>query len=229
MSIQVMSKVWDADCGSHTAKLVLLAIADHADDKGLAWPSITGIASKCNMSRRGVMNQVQKLTDMGYLASKKSHGRNTKYTIQLVNLVHQCTPCTSEPRAKTGERGAQTGERGAPEPSINIKEPSKGVEPSDEGFQFAEWFLTLRPATMKATKAELKKWAKEYDALQRLDGKTKDQIKAVCKWARNDDFWKKNVFSPNKLRKKNGDGIKYFDVFQANLRQQSKSHEPRPV
>ena len=120
-----MSQVWNQDCGSHTAKLVLLAIADNADDKGCAFPSVTGIAAKCNLSRRSVITQIQILEKNGFLDSKKMHGRNTRYTVKLVNDVHQCSSFTSEPASQTGERASPTGERASPEPSITIRTTNK--------------------------------------------------------------------------------------------------------
>lgn len=106
------------------------------------------------------------------------------------------------------------------------EEKNNRVEPSQEGFQFSNWFESLRPSHMKTTPAEKRKWAEDYDKLKRLDGKSKDQIKAVCKWARKDDFWQTNFLSPLKLRKKNKDGVKYFDVFETNMK--TKTETPKP-
>jgi hypothetical protein len=101
------------------------------------------------------------------------------------------------------------------------------MKPSREGFQFATWFDKLRPDTITSTKSEITKWAEDYDRLLRLDGKTKDRIKAVCEWARRDDFWKDNFLSPMKLRKKNRDGVKYFDVFETKMKTEQKANQPK--
>ena len=44
---------------------------------------------------------------------------------------------------------------------------------------------------------------------------SKDEILKATFWARNDDFWKTNFFSPMKLEKKNKEGVTYIDVFLA--------------
>lgn len=50
------------------------------------------------------------------------------------------------------------------------------------------------------------KLEKEYSA---------KQIETAIKWATNDLFWKTNFLSPNKLSKKDKDGVSYIDLFLA--------------
>lgn len=44
MSIAIMSAVWNTYDGTPARKLVLLALADHANDEGVCWPSLGRIA-----------------------------------------------------------------------------------------------------------------------------------------------------------------------------------------
>lgn len=64
MSIKAMSWVWEQHLAS-TTKLVLLALADHADDEGTCWPRINGVAAKCGVSDRTVQRVLQKAQDNG--------------------------------------------------------------------------------------------------------------------------------------------------------------------
>lgn len=89
-----------------------------------------------------------------------------------------------------------------------------GKEASKEAFLFCSWFETLIPEGMKPkSEKDRLKWAMAYEDILRIDGQTKDSVKKVCQWAREHDFWKKNFLSPIKLRKKNDDGVTYFQVF----------------
>jgi hypothetical protein len=56
-----------------------------------------------------------------------------------------------------------------------------------------------------------------FDKLMRIDGYTKDQIMQAIKFGRGDPFWSSNFLSPQKLRNKNKDGVKYIDVFLAKI------------
>lgn len=69
-----------------------------------------------------------------------------------------------------------------------------------------------------------------YDKLLRIDKYTIEQIKNVIKFARNDSFWGANFLTPNKLREKNKEGVKYIDVFLAKIKpvQQKSTFIPSP-
>lgn len=67
MSVRVMSMVWEADLPT-TEKMVLLAIADSADDDGdNAWPSVATLARKASVSERRVQQIVKGLESRGLL------------------------------------------------------------------------------------------------------------------------------------------------------------------
>ena len=84
---------------------------------------------------------------------------------------------------------------------------------SSEGITFAHWFRdTLSEKTNMPDRWE-KSFAQTYDDLVRLDGRNDAEIRRVCQWARTDSFWASNFQSPSKLRKRNNDGIQYYDVF----------------
>ncbi len=52
MSIKIMSHVWERSQQKGSRLLLLLAIADHADENGFAWPGIATLAEKIRMSER---------------------------------------------------------------------------------------------------------------------------------------------------------------------------------
>lgn len=56
-------------------------------------------------------------------------------------------------------------------------------------------------------------WYVELDKLIRIDKKNPDEIIDVITWTRQDEFWSSHFLSILKLRKKNREKIKYYDVF----------------
>lgn len=74
MSVKVMSWVWEQDL-STTKKMLLLAIADHADDEGEnAWPSKARLALKCNISESQVRRHLRELEADGWIATERQRG-----------------------------------------------------------------------------------------------------------------------------------------------------------
>lgn len=92
----------------------------------------------------------------------------------------------------------------------------KDPHPNPEAEAFVDWFLALLAETgapvPKLTASSRHGWADAFDKLIRIDGKTADQVHRVCRWARNDSFWRGNFMSPVKLRDKR-DGVSYCDFF----------------
>lgn len=54
MSLLATNAVWERSSARGTHRLVLLALADHADDRGLCWPSMDRLAHRTRLSKRTV-------------------------------------------------------------------------------------------------------------------------------------------------------------------------------
>jgi hypothetical protein len=79
MSIQVWNRVWDHSTARTGELLVLLAIADHANDRGLAWPGIESLALKTRQTPRHLTRCLKRLSTAGELvihAQCGPHGTN---------------------------------------------------------------------------------------------------------------------------------------------------------
>ena len=101
-------------------------------------------------------------------------------------------------------------------PDVNTNKKTTPEEPSDKGQAFADWFATLLEETessLKPAQADKLAWGKEFDKIIRLEAIKEDQLKHICRWARNDPFWRTNFYSPAKLRKKSRDGVKFLTIF----------------
>jgi len=70
MSVRAMAWVWRQQL-SGPEKLVLMALADHADEDGICWPGNAHLARKCNLSQRSVQRHVKNLIDNGYMTSNR--------------------------------------------------------------------------------------------------------------------------------------------------------------
>ncbi len=86
VSIRVMARVWEHSQSSGGQLLVLLAIADFADDHGKAWPSVSTLAKKARISERHTQKVIKQLKDMGELVADQrpsGHWGTNLYRITL--------------------------------------------------------------------------------------------------------------------------------------------------
>lgn len=75
MSIEVLNWAWRQRVPSASAKLVLLALADHANGEGYCWPSMKRVADMAGISPRQVSNHITKLAELGLVvkADRRRH------------------------------------------------------------------------------------------------------------------------------------------------------------
>lgn len=82
MSIKYMNLVWQNSTSKGAELLLLLAIADNANEDGYAFPGITYLSHKCRMSERHVKRMISELVKTGELEVIKV-GRRNEYRIHI--------------------------------------------------------------------------------------------------------------------------------------------------
>lgn len=93
MSVRLIANVLDNVHGlPHGAKLLLLCLADYADDKGRCWPSFQSVAERSDMSRRHVIRTVQELETLGFLS--RAEERPYKPTVYQLHIPTSDTHVT---------------------------------------------------------------------------------------------------------------------------------------
>lgn len=139
MSVQTMAAVWKGSQHSGSALLMMLAIADFSDDKGIAFPSVTTLAEKTRMKPRNANYLLSELQKSGELVIKIGAGRHgtNLYRIALDRLqgvqgvagVHSGAGVQPSAGLHSSARGGAPQCRpplhpSAPKPSLNHQEPS---------------------------------------------------------------------------------------------------------
>jgi hypothetical protein len=75
MSIAMMARVWSHSTVTDSSELlVLLAIADWADDSGVAYPKVKNLAAKSRLSERQVQRCLVSIMDRGELKVERNAG-----------------------------------------------------------------------------------------------------------------------------------------------------------
>lgn len=83
MSFKVAAYVWKHSKHRGTSKLLLIALADFANDNGICWPSAATLAERINESERHTRALIKQLVDSGDLIAVAGGGRGktTRYGI----------------------------------------------------------------------------------------------------------------------------------------------------
>jgi hypothetical protein len=76
MSMNLMAQAMSIKVGNPLRKLVLIKIADNANDKGECWPSYQHVADHCECSKSAVRAHIEALIKMGLIAKENRLGVN---------------------------------------------------------------------------------------------------------------------------------------------------------
>ena len=85
MSMTLMAHAMSLKVGNPLRKLVLLKLADNANDQGECWPSVPYIAEQCEISPRSVQNHIDALAEAGFLWIES---RKTAKGLNQSNIYH---------------------------------------------------------------------------------------------------------------------------------------------
>lgn len=127
MSIVAMNWVW-AQRLAPAPKMVLLALADAADDEGVCWPSVPTLAEKCSISTRTVRRILQELSAKGLLQADARFRVDGSSTSNRYKLPIKGGDKLSGP-PDTGDRPPGHGRQGPPDTRVT---PRTTIEPKDE-------------------------------------------------------------------------------------------------
>ncbi len=113
MSVQAIWWAFQQDPESASAKLVLLALANHADDLGTCWPSQKTLAKLCSLSDRTVREMLAKLEALDLIGRAWRERGDGGRSSDLITLK-----LPPELRAAPPEKSAREGRkpRGGPPP-----------------------------------------------------------------------------------------------------------------
>ena len=134
MSVELMTKAFKSKTGNPLTKLVLVKLADNANDDGVCYPSYKRIAIQCEVSRPTAISHVKKLEAMKYLSIRERKTENGNAT--NVYILHPenweiLEPFTSKAALPPLVNELNHPSKAALPPLVNELNPEPSIEPSD--------------------------------------------------------------------------------------------------
>ncbi len=105
MSLMMMTEAFKRKVGNPARKLVLLKLADNANDQGECWPSYGHIASECEMGRSTVKAHIKRLAADGYLLiQERRKGERQSSNMYKLTLEQGKEVSRAKPKRRAGEK-----------------------------------------------------------------------------------------------------------------------------
>ncbi|EFM3827125.1 TPA: helix-turn-helix domain-containing protein [Escherichia coli O187:H28] len=180
MSMNLMAKAMNIKVGNPLRKLVLIKLADNANDNGECWPSYQHVADQCEVSRSTVKSHIRALEEMGLL--KREFRR--KGELNQSNVFYLTLDNAQQIQPESGGAGAALGGGAGAAPRTYhsfepVKEPKNIMfervrtkcekspdrhEETDKAFEEIFWCAGMRKAGKKnaasAFRTQFREWRK---------------------------------------------------------------------
>lgn len=150
-------------------KFVLVALAERANDDGLAWPSVRTICDMTGACDKAVRNALKQLEQGGFIARVSSGTRSKTYRLSIesqneipVSGTDQPVPHTTQPVSGTGQTGTTYRQT-----VKNRKEPLSAKHAPDADWVSANWMRLgnevldaagVDPAKSMVRTGEVRQW-----------------------------------------------------------------------
>lgn len=144
MSIKEMSRVWADSKQKGSALLLLLAIADNANDDGICWPGTETLAKKTRMTTRNVLRLLDTLIGAKEISAVRRRNKGNVYVVLSgctdSEIDRRCHLLSDKMESNVKDCHLISDIAVSHESSRIVKEPSKNtVSKPDVGWIFADY------------------------------------------------------------------------------------------
>jgi len=195
MSIALMTAVWKLDLAP-SDKMVLLALADAANDDGVTWMAVKSrnaskldLLKKCSLSERAVQGALKRLCEGGHLSREDRIGKGVVWT---VTPAASAPPQDMRPAASAGTPAASAGKPSLNLVSLSEAKASSERAPSPRGHTLPDGWVPNPDDFTKAldligperAATELEKFSDYWRAVPGAKGRKLDWSATYRNWIR---------------------------------------------
>ncbi len=123
MSIEASAWAWKIKL-SAAQKLVLLALADHSDNKGICWPGKRGLGAKTGLCLKTIKSAIKDLEAAGYLVVNREHNDAKQHQTNRYHLMLDTLPPGVGATLPPGVGATLPWGKSYPTPGVRVTPPS---------------------------------------------------------------------------------------------------------
>lgn len=188
---------------SYKARGLLISILSRPDN----WETNAyALANESPDGRDAVLSGLKELEEQGYLV--RSRFQDDQGHWQTSSIVYD-VPKLGKPKSEKPKSDYPKSEKPKSENPTSKEVPYKELPYKEipiknvpiESIELAKLLATLIEKNGSKVQGTIDAWAKTIDLMNRVDGRSWVEIRGAIEWCQNDEFWRSNVLSADKLRK----------------------------
>jgi hypothetical protein len=196
------------------AKLLYGEITALCNEKGYCFAQNKYFADLYGVSNVSISKWINQLKDYGYIKIKMIYKEDSKQIETREMYITNFNEVLKESSGGIKEKFKDNIYNNINNNTLEYKEKKY----SDMVLKSFKPICELFPVqTQPKTESDKNAWLDCIDKLERLDGYSPRKVYYISQKVRSDDFWKNNFLTILKLRKKNKDGLKYINLFEAKF------------
>ena len=196
------------------AKLLYGEITALCNEKGYCFARNKYFADLYGVSNVSISKWINQLKDYGYIKIKMIYKQESKEIETREMYITNFNEVLKESSGGIKEKLKDNIYNNINNNTVEYKKKKY----SDMVLKSFKPICELFPVqTQPKTKSDKNAWLDCIDKLERLDGYSPRKVYYISQKVRSDDFWKNNFLTILKLRKKNKDGLKYINLFEAKF------------
>lgn len=191
------------------AKAIYAFMASYSGNGNTSYPSVEYITDFLDISRHRFNRHRKLLEEKGYISVSQERKKGSKFThnVYTLEFIPQVQFTTSEKR--TSEKRT-SGNDTTNNNTINNNTINNNTDNTSRSkLKFETHHLRLAELLYKQIQSNLpnfkepnlEMWANEFRLIMERDKREGEEIQKLIIKSQSDDFWKKNILSPSKLRK----------------------------
>mgnify|MGYP003109916034 CR=1 FL=1 len=196
------------------AKLLYGEITALCNEKGYCFARNKYFADLYGVSNVSISKWINQLKDYGYIKIKMIYKQESKEIETREMYITNFNEVLKESSGGIKEKLKDNIYNNINNNTVEYKKKKY----SDMVLKSFKPICELFPVqTQPKTESDKNAWLDCIDKLERLDGYSPRKVYYISQKVRSDDFWKNNFLTILKLRKKNKDGLKYINLFEAKF------------
>ena len=161
----VLEKVHDVTSGQ---KLLLICLANYANDQGECWPSISSLAAQADVTPRHVSGMLHDLAKLGYLTVREQAGKSNSYALHIAQPTNPSSGVPTKRSSPLNPASPLNPSSGDPRTTVHPPTNHSSGVPTNHSSSKPSYRTVIEPSSEPSVGADAPKPLPDNGPIQKI-------------------------------------------------------------